>query len=194
MYIGRFVIIGPDVAAYRVSSRSFPNRELIDRGDRLTVRPTEAAEPTENPYIEYNAVRVIDDDQRAVLGNGSHVDPIAEKLSLGYPTRDALVMALLALDYEKDEYDTPRLAGVLDPDGSYIGIVRPDAVFVKQVTEPMLVGTYNRDQPEPYAFAMADAQTAATAAYEAAFEHPVCAAGLVVTDDGINTAIDNGDT
>ncbi|WP_299269229.1 IMP cyclohydrolase, partial [Halorientalis sp.] len=31
MYVGRFVVVAPDRAAYRVSSRSFPNRRIVAR-------------------------------------------------------------------------------------------------------------------------------------------------------------------
>ncbi|MCF2241901.1 IMP cyclohydrolase, partial [Halobacterium salinarum] len=78
MYIGRFVVVGPSVAAYRVSSRSFPNRKLIERPAGLTVVPTADAEETTNPYVSYNCVRTA--GGHAVVGNGSHVDPITEKV------------------------------------------------------------------------------------------------------------------
>lgn len=110
MYVGRFVVVAPGIGAYRVSSRSFPNRRVTDRDGRLTVGPTPDAPETDNPYVSYNcarAVRTPTDEPLAVVGNGSHVDPIAEKLELGYPARDALATPLLALDFEKDDYDTP---------------------------------------------------------------------------------------
>jgi len=83
MYVGRFVVVGPEVAAYRVSSRSFPNRRVVEREDALTVAPTPDAPETDNPYVSYNCYR--EAAGHAVVGNGSHVDPIAEKLGLGYP-------------------------------------------------------------------------------------------------------------
>ena len=102
MYVGRFVVAGPGIGAYRVSSRSFPNREIRDRGNVLTVAPTADAPETDNPYVEYNCAREVErgDGPVAVVGNGSHVDPIAEKVGMGYPPRDALAQALLALDFE----------------------------------------------------------------------------------------------
>jgi IMP cyclohydrolase len=192
MYVGRFVVVGPDVAAYRVSSRSFPNREIREREDALTVGPTPDAPEMDNPYVEYNCVRTTTDGAQAVLGNGSHVDPIVEKLDLGYPARDALVAPLLALDFEKDDYDTPRIAGVLDDDGdAYVGIVRRDAVLVKAVEEPTIVATYEKDAPEAFAFDATDADAAASEAYDLSFEHAVCAAGVARDDDGFETAIRN---
>jgi IMP cyclohydrolase len=192
MYVGRFVVVGPDVAAYRVSSRSFPNREIRERESALTVGPTEAAEPMDNPYVEYNCVRTTEGGAQAVLGNGSHVDPIVEKLDLGYPARDALVSALFALDFEKDDYDTPRVAGVLDDAGdAYVGIVRRDALLVEAVDEPTVVATYETDAPEPFALDATDAASAAAEVYEHEFEHAVCAAGVARNGDEFETAVYN---
>ncbi|WP_323677469.1 IMP cyclohydrolase [Halorubellus sp. PRR65] len=193
MYVGRFVVVGPDVAAYRVSSRSFPNREIREREDALTVGPTADAPETDNPYVEYNCVRTTADGAQAVLGNGSHVDPIVEKLDLGYPARDALASVLLALDFEKDDYDTPRVAGVLDDDGdAYVGIVRRDALLVRAVDEPTIVATYETDAPESFALDATDAAGAAAEVYDHEFEHAVCAAGVARDGDGFDTAIHNG--
>jgi len=193
MYVGRFVVVGPDVAAYRVSSRSFPNRELRERDDALTVGPTADAAETDNPYVEYNCVRTTTDGAQAVLGNGSHVDPVVEHVDRGYPARDALASVLLALDFEKDDYDTPRVAGVLDDAGdAYVGIVRRDAVLVRAVDEPTIVATYEKDAPEAFAFDATDAPSAARRAYDLAFEHAVCAAGVAREGDGFETAIHNG--
>ncbi|GAD53143.1 IMP cyclohydrolase [alternate form] [Halarchaeum acidiphilum MH1-52-1] len=191
MYVGRFVVVGPGLGAYRVSSRSFPNRQVTARENALTVGPTPEAPETDNPYIAYNCVRVAGDDL-AVVGNGAHVDPIAEKLDLGYPPRDALATALFALDYEKDDYDTPRIAGIVTGDDAYIGTVRADALIVKRVTEPTIVATYETDTPETYPLAATDAEAAAREVYDADFEHAVCAAAAEVGSSGVETAYYNG--
>jgi IMP cyclohydrolase len=191
MYIGRFVVVGPGLGAYRVSSRSFPNRHVVEREGTLTVGPTADAEATDNPYVSYNCLREAGDG--VVLGNGSHVDPVTEKVEMGYPARDALALSLLALDFEKDDYDTPRVAGVVGAETAVVGTVRRDALLVREVDEPTLVATYERDTPETFAF---DAETAAEAArevYDLDFEHPVCAAAARVTEAGVQTAVENGD-
>ena len=198
MYVGRFVVIGPETGAYRVSSRSFPNRRALDRDGTITVGPTEDAPETDNPYSSYNCVQPTDNG--VVLGNGSHVDPIAEKLDLGYPARDALAEPLLALDFEKDDYDTPRIAGIVgcddattsgDGQSAFIGTVRRDALLVEEVDGPTLVATYERDSPEPFVLDATDAAGAAREVYDHDFEHAVCAAGVSVTDDGVESAIVN---
>jgi IMP cyclohydrolase len=199
MYVGRFVVVSPEVGAYRVSSRSFPNRQATDRDGVVTVEPTPDAPPSDNPYISYNGLRVTDNG--AVVGNGSHVDPIAEKLELGYPARDALAEVLLALDFEKDDYDTPRVAGIVgveddptvtaDGPGAVIGTVRRDALVVEEVTEPTLVATYEKDSPEAFAFEAETAADAAREAYDLDFEHAVCAAGVATDGETFETAIVN---
>ncbi len=134
----------------------------------VTVEPTPDAPETDNPYISYNGVRVT--ERGAVVGNGSHVDPIAEKLELGYPARDAIAEPLLSLDFEKDDYDTPRVAGIVGVDaadpttnadgpGAVIGTVRRDALLVEEVTEPTLVATYEENSPTAFDLAATDAAT-----------------------------------
>jgi IMP cyclohydrolase len=193
MYVGRFVVVAPGIGAYRVSSRSFPNRRIVEREDALTVEPTPDAPPSDNPYIAYNCLRTVDRESGplAVLGNGSHVDPVAEKLGLGYPARDALATALLALDYEKDDYDTPRVAGVVGRETATVATVRRDALLVREVEEPTLVATYEADAPEPFSLGATDAAGAARELYDHEFEHAVCAAGVTV-DDGVETAFVDG--
>ncbi|WP_135303532.1 IMP cyclohydrolase [Haloarcula amylovorans] len=202
MYVGRFVVVGPTVGAYRVSSRSFPNRQATERGDTVTVEPTPDAPETDNPYISYNGVRVT--ERGAVVGNGSHVDPIAEKLELGYPARDALAEPLLALDFEKDDYDTPRIAGVVgidesdptttaDGPGAVIGTVRRDALLVEEVTEPTLVATYEEDSPTAFDLGASDAEGAAREVYDHEFEHAVCAAGVSGSAGDFDISVYNGE-
>ncbi len=199
MYVGRFVVVSPEGGAYRVSSRSFPNRKATTRDGMITVGPTADAPDTDNPYISYNCIRLT--DRGAVLGNGSHVDPIAEKLELGYPAKDALAEPLLALDFEKDDYDTPRIAGIVglendasasaDGKSAFVGTVRRDALLVEEVSEPTLVATYERDSPESFDLEASDAQSAAQELYDHEFEHAVCAAGVFTTADGFETAVVN---
>ena len=191
MYVGRFLVVAPDRAAYRVSSRSFPNRRVVDRDGTLTVAPTADAPETDNPYISYNCVRTTDDGEAAVVGNGTQVDPIVEKLELGYPARDALAETLLALDYEKDDYDTPRIAGVVGEE-SYVGIVRRDALLVEAVEAPTLVATYEKSRPEAVDLEATDPEGMAREVYGFDLEHPVCAAAVATTDGGFATGFYNG--
>src|SRR5512138_1693454 len=81
MYVGRIVAVGKTkagqlAAMYRVSSRSFPNRQTKVIGGAIAVIPKEGCESDldQNPYIAYNCLRVV--SRYAVVGNGAHVDPI----------------------------------------------------------------------------------------------------------------------
>jgi IMP cyclohydrolase len=141
MYVGRIVAIGKTVGGYnsilyRVSSRSFPNRQLIERNGVLVVEPRQGFETdtSKNPYIAYNAIRLT--GSWAIASNGSHTDAIADRISEGMPVRQALALCLMAFDYEKDEYNTPRIAAVAPKEGeiAWLGIVRHDSLEVKQVT------------------------------------------------------------
>ena len=190
MYVGRLVVAGPGIGAYRVSSRSFPNREIRDRDGTLTVGPTADAPETDNPYIAYNCARSV--GERAIIGNGTHVDPITEKLGRGYPVRDAVATALLALDFEKDDYDTPRIAAVIGAETAHVGIVRREALLIECVEKPTLVATYERDEPETFDFDAGGATAAASEAYGLDFEHAVCAVGVEVSEEGIAFAVENG--
>ena len=79
----------------------------------------------------------------AVVTNGSQTDPIAEKIAAGMSPRDALALSLVALDYEKDDYNTPRVCAVADKRGEgagYLGIVRDNALLVQQM--PLKPGVF----------------------------------------------------
>lgn len=139
MYIGRIVSVAktPDdriVAAYRVSSRSFPNRKAVVTENKVSIVPKEGHEGDihKNPYIAYNCVRIVNDGQIAVVTNGSQTDPIAEKIIQGMSIRDALVLSSLALDYEKDDYNTPRVSAVADrtTNTGWLAVVRDNGLEV----------------------------------------------------------------
>ena len=178
MYVGRLLVAAPGLVAYRVSSRSFPNRQTNVHDGKVAVVPTEAAEETDNPYVAYDCLEPVGD--RVVAGNGSHVDPIAGKLSRGYPVRDALGTVLGAMDFERDDYDTPRIAAVVGAEAASVGVVRRDALLVESATEPTLVATYEENRPRAFDFDATEAPAAARAAYDLDFEHAVCAAAATV--------------
>ena len=157
MYVGRIVAVGRTqsgrmAALYRVSSRSFPNREAQIKGGVASIVPKKGSEADvfKNPYIAYNCVRIA--GQTAVATNGSQTDPIAEKIAAGVPVRDAFVSALLALDYEKDDYSTPRIAAAVTRGAGtgYLGVVREDGIEVRRFApspgECFFVSTYETNR------------------------------------------------
>ena len=158
MYVGRIVAVGRTpqgfgAALYRVSSRSFPNRMSVQLKDSIAIVPKPGFETDiqKNPYIAYNCLRIA--RGMAVVSNGSQTDPVAEKIESGMAPRDALAYVKLSMDYEHDSLDTPRITGVVTPDGKHgwLGIVRKDALLVREFAltpgVAFYVCTYERNEP-----------------------------------------------
>ena len=207
MYVGRIAAVartrdGRNAVLYRVSSRSFPNRTAVEIDGRLAVvpRPGHEDDVRKNPYVSYNCLRIA--GAWAVAGNGSHTDPVAEKIEAGLPPRDALASVLLAMDYEKDAYDTPRIAGCvpLAGDEAWLATVRADALEVKRVPleagRALYVATYEHDGVSDAQRVEFDAPAAAEAARRAidgpgfaALEKPVTAAAALATGDAFQLGV-----
>ena len=200
MYVGRIVAVGrtrsgANAGLYRVSSRSFPNRRAVEMEGHLAIVPREGheADLQKSPYISYNCLRVA--GQWAVVSNGSHTDPIAEKIVAGFPVRDAIVSVLLALDYEKDDYSTPRIVAAIPVSGdrAWLGAVREDGLHGRAIRleagRAAYVATYEISDPAVSQVSDFDAATASAAARFvvdggefAAFENPVTSAAGIVED------------
>ncbi|MBN1256192.1 MAG: IMP cyclohydrolase [Planctomycetes bacterium] len=140
MYLGRIVAVGRNqagecAAMYRVSSRSFPSRRafLSDTGAAIIPKEGHEGDVFKNPYIAYNCCKLV--SGVAVVTNGSHTDPIAEKIAAGMPIRDALALSMLAMDYEHDQLDTPRIAAVVTAgaETGFLAIVRKDGLNVHEL-------------------------------------------------------------
>lgn len=168
MYLGRILAVGStesgEFVAYRVSSRSFPNRIAKSFEDRVSIIPTEGNEKDvfKNPYIAYNSIRIVDDI--AVVSNGSHTDVIADKIASGMNIRDSIAYSLLTMDYEKDDFNTPRIAGATTLNGeSYIGIVTHEDLIVQRVEKGKCayISTYEQTVPNEVEFNANDALQAA---------------------------------
>ncbi|KZX17040.1 IMP cyclohydrolase [Methanobrevibacter filiformis] len=197
MYLGRILSVGMNsekkpFVAYRVSSRSFPNRMAKTFENKSSIIPKEGYEKDifENPYIAYNCLKIINDDI-AVITNGSHTDVIADKIAVGMNIKDALTLSLLAMDYEKDDYNTPRIAGVVrsksseDEYEAYIGIVTHEKILVEKVNpgEAAFISTYQCQNPENVEFCAKTSKEAAKLILnEGPFEkftNPVASVGAV---------------
>jgi IMP cyclohydrolase len=211
MYVGRIVAVGRtpegrNAVLYRVSSRSFPNRRTVTTSRGLAVVPIEGHEKDifRNPYIAYNAARVATTPARQVIAvatNGSQTDPITEKIASGMGIRDAMALSLMSLDYEKDDFNTPRIAVAVarGADEGWAGIVRKDAVIVRAF--PLVAGkayyfaTYETNEPREEYVSDFRAATAAEAARFAVdggrfadLEKPVCSAAALETAAGFDLA------
>jgi len=133
MYVGRIVAIGKSngnaFGGYRVSSRSFPNRITKEVPEGISVYPIDPKDMEKNPYIAYNCLRI--SKNGVVVTNGSHTDPIFEKLEKGISPKEALKTVLEEMGYEKDHLNTPRIAGIITGNKGYLGIVRDDGCDVE---------------------------------------------------------------
>ncbi len=196
MYIGRFLVVGKTehgrpFVTYRVSSRSFPNRKAILKNNTVSIVPNDLNEIFSNPYITYNCIKIIGDT--IIATNGSQTDVIADKIKLGLPIRDTLVYSLITMDYEKDDYNTPRIAVVLTNNECYMGYVKHDALCVKKVEltngKGYYLGVYNSCE-------ISDNQIIDVVGEEPSeickyilehkeFEHPVCCATAVIDNKDI---------
>ncbi len=194
MYLGRILAVGSTdegkFAAYRVSSRSFPNRMTKGYDDRVAIVPKEGFETDvfKNPYIAYNCIKLVDDI--AVVSNGSHTDVIAEKIASGMSIRDALGISLLTMDYEKDDYNTPRIAGAVTLEGdSYLGIVTHESLIVEKVPEgkSAYIAVYEHIKPYEVDFAAKNAHEAAEFILNqgkfAEFTNPITSAAVFGTKE-----------
>lgn len=168
MYLGRILALGSNengsFVAYRVSSRSFPNRIAKKFEKSAAIIPKEGYEKDifKSPYIAYNCIKIVEDV--AVVSNGSHTDVIADKISLGMNMRDAIAVSLIAMDYEKDDYNTPRIAGAIRKDGeAYLGIITHHGILVEQVpsNEVQYIATYEHIKPLKVEFNAKNAEEAA---------------------------------
>jgi IMP cyclohydrolase len=202
MYVGRIVAVGKNNAGanavmYRVSSRSFPNRQAVDNNGTLAIVPRPGAEGDlqKNPYIAYNALRLA--GEWAIATNGTHTDPIAEKIAQGMSVRDAMAISMLALDYEKDDFDTPRVAAAvpLRGDTGWLAIVRKDGLNVKEVPleqgKAQYVATYEANDVRDHQTTDFDAASADAAAIFvvsggafADLEKPVTSAAALASQAG----------
>ena len=203
MSIGRIVAVGRTLqgqgaALYRVSSRSFPNRQSVQLEKSIAIVPKPGFEQDihRNPYIAYNCLRFA--KGLCVVSNGSQTDPVTEKLEAGMGPRDALATVMLAMDYEHDSLDTPRITGIVDPAGEtgWLAIVRKDALIVRSFAlkpgEAFYVSTYEKNVPSPEqrdgAFDVSTAQEACDyilgKGVFAEFERPISAACALGQADG----------
>lgn len=187
MYVGRIVAVGKTsrpFVAYRVSSRSFPNRVARITDTCVAIEPLDPEDIKKNPYIAYNCIRV--SRKGVVVSNGAHTDAIFERLESGTAPDVALQSVLSEMGYEKDDYNTPRIAGVVTQNVGFLGTVRVDGVelssFELDENSAHVICTYELDRVESrgHPFVAETAQQAARYIVDGGMfrnlEQPVCSA------------------
>ena len=194
MYLGRIISAGKtedgkQYVAYRDSSRSFPNRQVKVLEDEAAIIPKEGFEKDifKNSYIAYDCVKTVGDI--AIISNGSQTNPIADKISIGMNIRDAMAYSLITLDYEKDDYNTPRIAAVVNgnPDEfeAYIGIVTDGKILVEKIDDgkAQFISTYEKNTPEDVVYSAETQDDACKINFDegefAEFENHVCSVAAI---------------
>lgn len=210
MYVGRIVGVGRSqkgdlIAAYRVSSRSFPNRNVEKLGDtmRIIAQQGSADAASDSPYIAYECL--IWNSRFAVVSNGTHTRPIYERLKAGNAPRDAIVSVLVGLDREFDQHDTPRICGLVDlaENRLWLGSItatslsvipieaRPGQLAYITTYEFPLPRTEQIDQDLDAVDPNAVCSHITRESVFSQFENPVCAASWIGSASGHKTATFN---
>ena len=121
-YPGRGIVIGCSgdgkraVALYFIMGRSVNSRNRVfeKTEDGIRTKAHDPAKLTDPSLVIYNPVRFY--DRRAIITNGDQTDTIRDYLAAGKDFRSAL----LTREFEPDPPNfTPRISGLIEPDGSY---------------------------------------------------------------------------
>ena len=121
-YPGRGILLGRSadgqhaVAAYFIMGRSenSRNRVFVETEDGIRTQAHDPAKMTDPSLIIYHPVRQI--GRGLIVTNGDQTDTILEFLKQGLP----MEQALRTREFEPDGPNwTPRISGLLGPDGSY---------------------------------------------------------------------------
>jgi IMP cyclohydrolase len=115
---------------------------------------------------------------------------------MGYPPRDALSLALLSMDYEKDDYRTPRVAGIVSKGSLYLGIVAEDRLLVKKLpwkeNVSYMIATYEVQDFMEIELRGYSAEEIAREIYELKeYELPVCSASAIRKGNSYELAVYN---
>ena len=213
MYVGRIVAIGRNFEGrlcvlYRVSSRSFPNREakILKGGVAILPKPGYEHELQDNPFVAYNCLYV--DGNFALVSNGSQTDTLTTKLRNRCSMRDALITVLHTFDYEHDTLSTPRIAAIVEAGTNYgfLGIITKESLGVRRFElvkgQVIYIATYEHNFPnESFSDNNFDVTTAEAACNYilgrgvfSTLEKPITAACAIEADAGkFNIAVANAE-
>ena len=180
MYLGRIISAGKTedgkpYVAYRVSSRSFPNRQVKVLEDEAAIIPKEGFETDifKNSYIAYDCVKTVGDI--AIISNGSQTNPIADKIAIGMNIRDAMAYSLITAVVKGNEEDFE----------AYIGIVTDSKILVEKIEDgkAQFISTYEKNTPEDVVFAAETPDDACKFIFDegafAEFENPVSSVAAI---------------
>jgi IMP cyclohydrolase len=100
-------------------------------------------------------------------------------------------LSLLTADYERDEYNTPRIAAAFDGKELYVGIVMKDKLSVEKILEgeSRLISTYEKTSPEEIKINGRSAEEIAKEIYKVKYEEIICSASAYRKKGGFELAI-----
>ena len=190
MYVGRIIIVGKTdkpFVAYRVSSRSFPDRMVHLENQTASIKFKPGFEPgpgSQNPFTTYNCIMLA--GEIPIVSNGTHTDLIAEKISSGMDPEKAIHDSLEEMGYEKDELNTPRIAGAFSGNTGYLGIVDTSSThttsFELMDNTCRAIATYGLDLEAEYPITASTIGQISHFAYNkgdfASLEMPICSAAF----------------
>lgn len=191
-YTGRTLGIGlmegRPFAFYLLCSRSFPKRRAIVRENAVYI---ENLTETDNPYVSYPVVRLLED--YAVVTNGLQTDFIAQALEWESPKK-ALIHVLDALDYERDDYNTPRIAGIIGGGGrGWLGFAGREEFWVKELElkegKAFVTATYNLGFAEMEFPPFETEEGLVEKVMELPFENKVLTIGVLGKENGWGLAV-----
>ncbi len=122
-YPGRGILLGRSaggnaaVAAYFITGRSDRSRDrrMVPTEDGVRTEPLDPSRVTDPSLIFYHPVRRV--GRGLVVSNGDQTDTIRDSLLAG----ESFAVALHRRTFEPDApHYTPRISGLLSPDGSYL--------------------------------------------------------------------------
>jgi IMP cyclohydrolase len=157
LYVGRLCLVGVSitgaaVAAYLLSSRTYPERMIDIEGVTAKVVPRKGLPRSYPSHLYYDCIKVVDLKDRTVLlvGNGTHTDYIESMIPRDIDLKGPISEILGVLGCERDEKKTPRIVGIASEDELILGVVSEDRLDVERF-EPYpgrayYVSTYQMQQ------------------------------------------------
>ncbi|MBI5061344.1 MAG: hypothetical protein HZB67_03445 [Candidatus Aenigmarchaeota archaeon] len=148
VYLGRVLGVGitdsyddcEPTLVYAVSGRSQPSRErkatvpdahrAYKSYDTVHIGPLDGSD--DDPLRHYDAIMLT--DGIGVVSSGQHTNEIMRQLTDTTKKSEMVLRNVLSeFGYEPDEYHTPRIAGIVENDGFYLGMVSENGVDIAMI-------------------------------------------------------------
>jgi len=139
LYVGRLCLVGVSktgavVAAYLLSSRTFPERMIDIEATTAKVIAKGSSAKDYPSKIFYDCIKVVKIDESAVLvvGNGPHTDYVESMVPRDSDLERPISDILEVLGHEKDEQKTPRIIGVAGENELVLAVASERGLDIKK--------------------------------------------------------------